>query len=77
METSEKQSGNVKRFVKLAKSYIEPEELIPAMLHEFVDKIVVYAPDKSSGHRTQKIDIHYNFVGEIKTSHEISKRETA
>ncbi|MBO5052535.1 MAG: DUF4368 domain-containing protein, partial [Clostridia bacterium] len=28
-------------------------------------KIVVYAPDKSSGHRKQKIEIYYNAVGII------------
>ena len=31
-------------------------------------------PDKSSGHRTQQIDIHYNFIGEIGLSHAIDKR---
>jgi len=46
-------------------------------LHEFVDKIVVHAPDKSTGHRTQQIDIHYNFVGETAMSSEFAKRETA
>ncbi len=45
--------------------------------YEFVEKIVVHAPDKSSGHRTQQIDIHYNFIGEIGLSHAIDKKETA
>lgn len=44
---------------------------------EFVDKIVIHAPDKASGHRTQQIDVYYNFVGEIEASCEIAKRETA
>ena len=43
----------------------------------FVEKIVVHAPDKSSGHRTQQIDIHYNFIGEIGFSHTVHKRESA
>jgi len=30
-----------------------------------VDKILVHAPDKSSGHRKQKIEIYYNAVGII------------
>ncbi|WP_366557606.1 DUF4368 domain-containing protein [uncultured Oscillibacter sp.] len=42
---------------------MEPDTLTPDILHEFVEKIVVHAPDKSSGHRTQQVDIHYNFVG--------------
>ena len=36
-------------------------ELTPAIMHELIEKIVVYAPDKSSGHRTQEIEIHYRF----------------
>ena len=61
---------NAKQFLKLAKSYIEPEALTPAI-------IVVHAPDKSSGHRRQKIDIYYNFVGRFDLSHETATRETA
>ena len=68
---------SVKQFLKLAKNYIEPEKLTPAMLHALVDKIVVHAPDKSSGHRRQKIDIYYNFVGRFDLSHETATRETA
>ena len=35
------------------------------MLNELVDKIIVHAPDKSSGHRRQKIDIYYKAAGII------------
>ena len=35
------------------------------MLNDLVDKIIVHAPDKSSGHRKQKIEIYYNAVGII------------
>ena len=35
------------------------------MLNDLVDKILVHAPDKSSGHRKQKIEIYYNAVGII------------
>lgn len=77
VEDSEKQTVNIKSFLKIVRSYMEPEALTPDILHEFVEKIVVHAPDKSSGHRTQQVDIHYNFVGEIELSHETAKRETA
>ncbi len=30
-----------------------------------MDKIIVHAPDKSSGHRRQKIEIVWNFIGEL------------
>ena len=77
MERYRAKEDSVKQFLKLAKSYIEPKKLTPAMLHALVDKIVVHAPDKSSGHRRQKIDIYYNFVGRFDLSHETATRETA
>ena len=49
---------------------IDTTELTPQLLHEFVDKIVVHEADKSSGHRIQRIDVHYNFIGEIDFSPE-------
>ena len=30
-------------------------------MHELIEKIVVYAPDNSSGHRNQQIEIHFRF----------------
>jgi flagellar motility protein MotE (MotC chaperone) len=35
------------------------------MLNEFVDKVVVYQADKSSGERVQKVDIYLNFIGKF------------
>ena len=42
------------------------QERTPTIVNEFVKKIIVHAPDKSSGHRRQKIQIIWNFVGELK-----------
>ena len=33
------------------------------MVGDLIDKIIVHAPDKSSGHRKQKIEVCYNAVG--------------
>ncbi len=71
---------NVQSFLKIVKKYTQPTELTPVILREFVNKIVVHAPDKSSGHRIQRIDVYYNFIGEIDLSPEFSrysKRTTA
>ena len=73
VEAAEVQSVNVNSFMKLVKKYTEPTELTPEMLHAFVDKIIVHEPDKSTGKRIQRIDIHYNFIGEIEFSPEYSK----
>lgn len=64
----EQQSVNVKDFLKLVKSYTEPEQLTPEILHMFVDKIVVHEGRYLNGHRVQQVDIHYNFVGQIEMS---------
>ena len=73
----EEQTVNIKSFLKCVRKYTEPSELTPDMLHELVDKIVVHAPDKSGGHRTQQVDIYYNFVGKIPISEEVATRQTA
>ena len=35
------------------------------MLHEFVEKILVHAPDRSSGERTQEVEIYFKFIGQF------------
>jgi len=70
---AETQTVNIKSFLKIVKRYTEPTELTPVLLREFVEKVVVHAPDKSSGHRIQQIDVHYNFIGEIEFSPEFSQ----
>jgi site-specific DNA recombinase len=37
-------------------------------MHELIERIVVYAPDKSSGHRVQQIDICYRFNVAVSTA---------
>lgn len=73
VNTIETQAVNVQSFLKIVRKYTAPTELTSALLREFVEKIVVHAPDKSSGHRTQRIDVHYNFIGEIDFSPEYSQ----
>ncbi|MBR1496106.1 MAG: DUF4368 domain-containing protein, partial [Oscillospiraceae bacterium] len=66
----ETETVNIESFLRAVKKYTEPTELTPALLHEFVDKIVIHEASKSSGHRVQQIDVHYNFIGEIELSPE-------
>ena len=74
LEATEEQAANMENFLKVVRKYTQPTVLTPALLREFVDKVVVHAPDKSSGHRVQRIDVHYNFIGEISFSPEYDKR---
>lgn len=77
VEASERQTVNMDSFLKIVRKYTAPDKLFPELLNALVEKIVVHAPDKSSGHRIQQIDIHYNFIGEIELSHTVATRETA
>lgn len=77
VQDSEAQAVNVQSFLKVVQKYTQPDKLTAAMLREFVEKIVVHAPDKSSGHRVQRIDVHYNFIGEIDLSPEYAQKTTA
>ena len=63
IQQAEKQSVNVDRFLSIVKKYTNLTELTPEILHEFVDRIIVHDPDKSSGRRLQEIEIIYNHIG--------------
>lgn len=61
-------SGTIshERFLKLSAEYeAEQKELTPTIVNEFVKKIIVHAPDRCSGHRRQKIQLVWNFIGEV------------
>lgn len=68
LQQEEKKSVDVKRFLDVVKKYTDLTELTPEILHEFVDRIIVHAPDKSSGRRLQEIEIIYNHIGEFDRS---------
>lgn len=65
IEHGETQTRDLKKLFAAVRKYTDPQELTPEMLNDLVDKIVVHAPDKSSGHRKQKIEVYYNVVGII------------
>ena len=48
------------------------------MLNEFIEKIVVHEADKSGGrlNRKQKVDIYFNFVGQIDLSEPIQHEDS-
>ena len=61
IEIAEQKSADVTAFISVVQKYEHITELTPEIMHELIEKIVVHAPDKSSGHRTQQIDIYYRF----------------
>ena len=53
------------QFLELVRRYTDFSVLTTPMIYEFVDKIVVHAPDKSSGERVQEVDIYLKFIGKF------------
>ena len=68
IETAEQKSADVSDFSRAVQKYEHITELTPEIMHELIEKIVVHAPDKSSGHRTQQIDIYYRFDVAVSTA---------
>ena len=52
-------------FIALTQKYVDVEELTQTIVNEYIKKIVVFAPDKSSGKRQQKVKIYFNFVDDV------------
>ncbi len=68
IETAEQKSSDVTAFIQAVQKYKHITELTPEIMHELIEKIVVHSPDKSSGHRTQEIEIHYRFDVAVTTA---------
>lgn len=68
IEAREQKNADTAQFIGIVRKYSEIPKLTPEIMHEFIEKIVVYAPDKSSGHRTQQIDIHFRFNVAVATA---------
>ena len=65
VETFEQDQADFASFAAIVRKYVGIPELTPTIVNEFVKKIIVHAPDKSSGHRRQKIELVWNFIGEV------------
>jgi len=59
----EEKAVNVGQFFITVKRYTEITEVTPTIVNEFISKIIIQTPGKSSGKRKQQVDICYNAVG--------------
>ena len=50
-------------FLEIARRYTDFSELTAPMIFEFVDKIIVHAPEKIDGERSQEVEIFLKFIG--------------
>lgn len=56
---------NKDRFIAAIRKFVEMEHLTAPLLRELIDKIVVYETEGIGKNRSQRIVIHYKFVGVI------------
>ena len=63
--TFEEETTNAGQFLELAKKYTDFSELTTPMINEFIEKIMVHAPDRSDGDRVQEVDIYLKFIGKF------------
>ena len=72
LENETDKTESLQRFIQKVKQITELKALTPELIHEFVDRIVVYAPRYLDGKRVQLLDIYYSGVGIL---HELTPEE--
>ena len=65
-----RETVNAEKFLVLVKKYTVFSELTPAMINEFVEKILVHQAEGKGASRTQEVEIFFNFVGKVEIPHE-------
>ena len=53
------------QFMALAKKHTDFSELTTPMINEFIEKILIHAPEKIDGERTMEIEIFLKFIGKF------------
>ena len=77
----EEDTVRVEQFMELARKYTHFSELTTMMINEFIDKIIVHAPEKIDGDRVQEVEIYLKFIGHFElpapelTEEEIQRQE--
>ena len=77
----EEDTSRAEQFLELAKKYTDFSELTTPMINEFIEKIIVHAPEKVDGDRVQEVEIYLSFIGRFDvptpepTEEEIKRQE--
>ena len=74
----EEDTDRTEEFLLLVHKYTDIQELTPAIVNEFVDKVLVHKIEKMDGDRVQEIEIFLNYIGKVELpAQELSEEETA
>ena len=80
LERISRETINAEKFLSLVRKYTDFSELTPAMINEFVEKILVHQAQGKGASRIQEIEIFFNFVGKVDIPHkevEVTEEEKA
>ena len=74
----EEDTDRTEEFLLLVHKYTDIQELTPAIVNEFVDKVLVHKIEKMDGDRVQEIEIFLNYIGKVDLpAQELSEEEIA
>ena len=79
IEVSFETEDNYKKFMNNISKYAKIKSLNRYILNQIIDKIYVYDKEEIDGQISQKVEIHYKFIGKLnwplRTTHQILNRE--
>jgi DNA invertase Pin-like site-specific DNA recombinase len=62
----EETAEGIDKFLATVRRYTtEIDKLTPAIVHEFIDRIIIHEPEQARGDRRQKVEIIYHRIGKI------------
>jgi hypothetical protein len=78
-EEATPRKADINRLIALVRKYQNITELTDQMFYEFIDRVVVHAPNGAHGKgRCQQLNVYFNFVGNyLAPMQEISEEELA
>ena len=74
----EDDTDRTEEFLSLVHKYTDIQKLTPAIVNEFVDKVLIHKIEKAEGDRVQEIEIFLNYIGRVEfPAQELSEEEIA
>ncbi|MDK7101840.1 recombinase family protein [Streptococcus mitis] len=70
LSKNEADSQNIEQFIKRIRKFTHIDKLTTEILNVMIDKIVIHKPEGTKRNRIIKIDIHYNFIGNVNKENE-------
>lgn len=61
----ENQSMDISRFMQRIHEYTKITELYVEIVNELIDRIIIHKPEGNKRNLILKIEIHYNFTGNL------------